>query len=124
MKIKLLLSALSIACATTYSTAAMAGSGASLSQKNDGISATMTGSVSSWLSSLLGAPRTNAKVTSYPEGDGPACYAPDGRPIYLESKCQALYPDPPPICGLGTNKPCPTKDPCGRSCVVTVDPGP
>jgi hypothetical protein len=124
MKIKLLLGALSIVCATTYSTAAMAGSGASLSQKNDGISAAMTGGVGGWLSSLLGTSRTNAKVTSYPEGDAPACYAPDGKPVYLESRCQTLYPDPPPTCGAGTNKPCPIKEPCGRSCVVPVGPGP
>jgi hypothetical protein len=124
MKIKLLLGALSIVCATAYSTAGMAGSGASLSQKNDSISIDITGGVSGWLSSLLGASRTNAKVTSYPEGDGPACYAPDGKPIYLESKCQALYPDPPPTCGPSTNKPCPIIEPCGRSCVVPVGPGP
>jgi hypothetical protein len=124
MKLKLLLSALSIACAITYSTTVMAGSGASISQKDDSFSVPMTGGVSGWLSALLGASRTNAKVTSYPEGDGPACYAPDGKPIYLESKCQTLYPDPPPTCGAGTNKPCPIKEPCGRSCVVTVDPGP
>jgi hypothetical protein len=125
MKIKLLAGVLSMTYAITYSTTAQAGSSAANSQRDSFFSAFAMDEVNSWFSSLLRSSKTNAKITSYPERDPPICYGPDGRPIYLESRCQTLYPDPPPICGPGTSKPtCPIPSPCGRSCVVPVDPGP
>lgn len=123
MKPKIAVLILAATVVFAYSTAGIAGSGASPRPKESAVFALNANTISKWFGALLTGNKANTKVASDSTRSVPVCIDSGGIPIYLVSVCEELYPELEILPCKTACKENPIEPCAGRQC-PQPDPGP